>query len=356
MLKQIEQLARPAILKLRAYQSARSLATEARVFLDANEAPNAGAEAGRNRYPLPQPRSLVETFAKLYGVEANQIVIGRGSDEAIDLLTRTFCEAGTDEILITPPTYGMYEVAAHTQGAAVAEVPLERNGVEWKINVAGIARQVAASDFKTKIVYICSPNNPTGNAFPLAEIRAVCEAVAGRALVVVDEAYGEFAPEFSAVPLLHEFPNVVILRTLSKAWGLAGLRCGVALAHPDLISLLHKVRAPYPLPQPVIEEASRALSSDGQKAMRDRVNQLVNERERLARNFRELASVEAIFPSQGNFLLVQFRDAAAAMNLCKQAGILLRNRDSELGLKGCVRITVGSKEENDLLLNTLRSL
>jgi histidinol-phosphate aminotransferase len=343
-----EKLARPSIVKLRAYRSARSIATEAKVFLDANEAPGA-SDFGLNRYPKPQPAELVERFAQIYGVATNKILIGRGSDEAIDILTRAFCEPAKDAVMITPPTYGMYEVSADIQNARVLTVPLRLDDGQWKLNIEAM---IARAD-EAKLIYVCSPNNPTGTAFAPDQIRELCLG-AKNSLVVVDEAYGEFAAEFSCIPLMEEFPRLVVLRTLSKAWALAGLRCGVALGHPELIALLQKVRAPYPLPKPVVDLALEALSPQGGGAMQNRVHDLVRERERLAKAFTNMPSVETVFPSHANFLLIRFKNEAAVMTASREAGIILRSRTSEPGLENCVRITIGTVEENDLLLSTLQ--
>lgn len=341
---------RPSIAKLEAYRSARSIATEANVFLDANEAPGPAPD-NWNRYPSPQPPALLERFAAIYGVNINQVLVGRGSDEAIDVLTRAFCEPGSDEILISSPTYGMYKVSAGIQNASVADVPLVFDGMDWRLDVAGMRERLQQG--RVKLAYVCSPNNPTGTLFKSEDIRALCSAASGQALVVVDEAYIEFAPQFSSVPLLNEFSNLVVLRTLSKAWALAGLRCGVALASPEVIQVLRKVLAPYPLPRPVIDAVGPAINAAGESQMNARVSTLISERERLRRALSELSTVETIFPSSANFLLVRFTDEKAVMNAAAAAGIILRSRNTEPGLKNCVRITVGNESENDLLLNTL---
>lgn len=346
----VERLVRPSIAKLEAYRSARSIASQASVFLDANEAPGP-ALGDWNRYPAPQPDALLEKFSALYGVASNQILIGRGSDEAIDVLTRAFCEPAKDEILISSPTYGMYKVSAGIQNALVADVPLIFVGTDWRLDIKNMSERI--QNGAVKLVYVCSPNNPTGSLFPLEDIRALCTAATGKALVVVDEAYIEFAPQFSCVRLLGECANLVVLRTLSKAWALAGLRCGVALANPEIIQSLRKILAPYPLPRPVIDAVMHVLSGRGEAEMKSRVEFLIAERERVGRALRELPGVETIFPSSANFLLVRFTNEKVAMEAAANEGIILRSRSSEAGLKNCVRITIGSESENDLLLKTL---
>lgn len=345
-----ETLARPSIVKLRAYRSARSITTEGRIFMDANEAPGA-SDFGLNRYPKPQPPELIEIFSQIYGVATEKILVGRGSDEAIDILTRTFCEPGVDAIMTTPPTYGMYEVSADIQNCKVLTVPLLLEDSQWKLNIPKMIER--AKD--AKLIYVCSPNNPTGTAFPPEQIRELCLNITN-SLIVVDEAYGEFAPEFSCIGLMEEFPQLVVLRTLSKAWALAGLRCGVALGHPDLIQLLQKVRAPYPLPKPVVDLALEAISPQGAGAMQNRVHDLVFERDRLAKALKSLSCVDTIFNSRANFLLVRFKSEAAVMSAAREAGIILRSRHSESGLENCVRITIGTAEENDTLLAALKKV
>ncbi len=346
----LERLIRPTILRMRAYQSARSLVTDAAVFLDANEA----ADGRFNRYPVPQPPALVQRFSELYGVPPENVLVGRGSDEAIDTLTRALCEPESDKILITPPTYGMYEVSAAIQNSPVVKVPLNFDGEAWSLDLASMT--ACATTESVKIVYVCSPNNPTGGAFPVQAIRELCTGVGPGTLVVVDEAYGEFASEYSAVPLLPEFSNLTVLRTLSKAWGLAGLRCGVVLADPSLISVLQKVRAPYPLPQPVIDAALELTVETGHSEMRTRVQRILDQREKLSQALAKSPLVQKVFATDANFILARFHDEAAVMRATKAEGLILRSRATESGLSGCIRITVGSESENALLLEMLEDL
>jgi len=343
----VEKLIRPSISKLHAYQSARSLVSDARVFLDANEAP----EGRFNRYPSPQPAALLERFSELYGVRGEAILMGRGSDEAIDTLTRALCEPQQDSVLVTPPTYGMYEVSAAIQNAKICQVPLRFSSDTWSLNTDQMIS--TARQENTKIIYVCSPNNPTGGVFALPQIRELCSAVNSDALVVVDEAYGEYAPEHSAVALTKEFSNLAVLRTLSKAWGLAGLRCGVVIADPSLIAVLQKVRAPYPLPQPVIDEALTWTSEEARVEMRARVQRTIAERSRLQLALRKSPLVETVFSSVANFILVRFFDADRVMRTTRSEGLILRSRTAERGLKNCIRITVGTEAENNTLLDLL---
>lgn len=349
----LEQLVRPSILKMRAYKSARSLVSKGEIFMDANESPDESLTAF-NRYPEPQPQGLLQKFSALYDVAPERLLMGRGSDEAIDTLTRAVCEPGQDEILITPPTYGMYEVAADIQNVGIQRVPLLRLADGWQLDVPGMIARLADSNCKIKLVYICSPNNPTGSLAALEDVRQICRAASGKSLVVIDEAYAEFESSQSLIRLLKEFPQVVILRTLSKAWALAGLRVGVALGDPGLIQVLQKVRAPYPLPQPVTDLALQALAPVGRQAMQERVSRILGERGRLQKELGKIPCVQQIFPSAANFLLVRFADVDAVMQTTMKAGLILRRRDAEI--PGCIRITVGSEAENSRLLQLLREV
>lgn len=343
----LKKLIRPSIANLRAYQSARSLVSDARVFLDANEAP----EGRYNRYPSPQPAALLARFSELYGVPRDAILAGRGSDEAIDTLTRALCEPTVDSVLVTPPTYGMYEVSAAIQNANLCRVPLKFANDAWSLNTEQMI--ISAREERVKIIYVCSPNNPTGGVFDLRQIRELCSAMGSDSLIVVDEAYGEYAPAHSAIALTKEFSNLAVLRTLSKAWGLASLRCGVVIADPSLIAVLQKVRAPYPLPQPVIDEALLCTDNKARSDMFARVERTNIERARLQLALSESPLVETVFPSVANFVLVRFLDADRVMRVTRNKGLILRSRTEELGLKNCIRITIGGESENNELLDLL---
>lgn len=349
----VESLARPAILKLAAYKSARSLATKGEIFLDANESPwlpYDGAPKRVNRYPEPQPGKLVTALSALYGVRPETILAGRGADDAIDTLVRTFCEAERDGILILPPTYGMYEVAAGIQGARIEKIPVDARN-EFRVDADTV---IAAWRPGLKLVFLCSPNNPTGNVIPAPTVEAICRGLLGRAIVVLDEAYVEFADVASMASRLEDLPNLVVLRTLSKAWALAGARCGVALGNPALIALLQKVRAPYPLSSPATEVVLQALAEPG--IARERIARTKAERERLARALAELPAIDRVFPSEANFLLFRATEPAKLLEASRAAGIVLRDRGHEAGLAGCIRVSVGTEAENDRLLEVLRGL
>jgi histidinol-phosphate aminotransferase len=344
-------LARPEILALRPYEHA---AWDPRLErLHANESPWRGlgdaSAAGLNRYPEPQPRALVEALASLYEVEPERVLVGRGSDEAIDLLTRAFCAAGRDAVLVCPPTFGMYAVAAHIQGAGVQRVPLLADS-GFALDTAGV---IAALEPRTRIVYLCSPNNPTGNVVEDSAITAVLEACRERALVVIDEAYGEFGAAAGMATRIDRCPHLVVLRTLSKAHGLAGARVGTLIAIPEIVALLRKIIPPYAIAQPTVEAALTALQPAELAVTRGRIAELVAERGRLAAALRAARSVVRVWPSEANFLLVEFHDADAAFAAIAAAGLLVRDFRSQAGLERALRITIGTPQQNDRLIGSL---
>ncbi len=350
MLKILER-ARPEILALQPYSSARMEGRVASIMLNANESPWApvGREDSRlNRYPDPQPTALRARLAELYKVASEQILIGRGSDEAIDLLVRAFCREGRDAIVISPPTFGMYAVAARTQGAAVVEVPL---AADFQVDVDALLASVTEN---TKLVFVCTPNNPTGALVPLASIVRVAEALRDKAVVVVDEAYFEFAPgAMSATTLLAQYENLAVLRTLSKAYALAGARVGSLIAHADIVALLRRIQAPYPLPTTCSDAALAALAPAALTEAHARIAMLLRERERLMRALPAAAGVQAIFPSATNFLCLRFTDAAVVYRRLLDLGIVVRDVSHYPQLADCLRITIGSPQENTTLLAAL---
>jgi histidinol-phosphate aminotransferase len=344
-------LARPEIIALRAYEHA---AWDPRLErLHANESPwrslGDDSQAGLNRYPEPQPHALVEALAQLYGVESNQVLVGRGSDEAIDLLTRGFCAAGRDAVLVCPPTFGMYAVAAQIQGASVVRVPLLPE-MDFALDTAGV---IAALEPRIKIVYLCTPNNPTGNALAATNVEAVIDACRNRALVVVDEAYAEFSGAPGLAAQLDAHPHVVVLRTLSKAHGMAGARIGTLIATPAIVALLRKIIPPYAIAQPTVEAALKALQPAEQAVTRARIDELVRERNRLARELPGCRAVVRVHASAANFLLVEFHDADAAFRAIAAAGLLVRDFRTQAGLERALRITVGTPQQNDRLIGSL---
>lgn len=342
-------LARPDIRALQPYSSARMEASGGEVLLNANESPCPPFEAAGavNRYPDPQPAALVEALASLYGVSAANVLVGRGSDEAIDLLVRAFCRAGQDAVLIQPPTFGMYAVCARIQGAGVIEVPLDAH---FALDVDAV---LAALTPAVKLVFVCSPNNPSGRAVPREAIERLARALAGRALLVVDEAYVEFAEAGSVVDLLPRHPHLAVLRTLSKAWALAGARVGALLADPAVIELLRRIMPPYPLPTPCVELALRALAPESRAQTAARIAQIRAMRARLAQALATLPGVTAVLPSEANFLAVRFADAGEAYRRLRQAGIVVRDVRRYPGLGDALRISIGTPEENERVLAAL---
>jgi histidinol-phosphate aminotransferase len=344
-------IARPDILSVEPYEHASW--NPALERLHANELPwrssGDGSEAGLNRYPEPQPRALVTQLAALYGQPAANVLVTRGSDEAIDLLTRAFCRAGTDQVVICPPTFGMYAVAARIQGAGVVRVPLNQaRGFEYDKDAV-----LAACTPSVKLVYVCSPNNPTGNLVAQETILRLASELAGRALLVVDEAYIEFADTQSSARHLADHPWLVVLRTLSKAHGLAGARCGVVLAHAEVIALLRRIVEPYNLAQLSVEAVLRALQPAVRASTRERVALILRERGQLAAALAASAGVLRIWPSEANFLLVEFTDPQQAFDQACAAGLLVRDVRRQPGLGRALRLTVGTPEQNRRLLAAL---
>lgn len=343
------KLVRPDILALTAYSSARKESKGGRVWLDANENPQtpSAAKPLLNRYPEPQPADLVAQLATLYGVAPAQVLVTRGSDEGIDLLLRTFCRAGQDAILITPPTYGMYVVAAGIQGARTVTVPLIREK-NFALDADAVLKAVTPD---VKLVFLCSPNNPTGGLLDRMAVMSLVKALATRAVVVVDEAYVDFSGQPSLAAEIPANPNLVVLRTLSKAYGLAGARVGTTIADPAVIAVLQKVIAPYPIPAPVLVAALAALTPAGLAAARDSVATLVAERTRLAAELPKLPAVKRVWPSDANYLLAEVADSAKAMAAGRAAGVVWRDRSKDVPKH--IRITVGTAEENNATLEVL---
>lgn len=350
----ILQLVRPEILALAPYSSARKESSGGRIWLDANE--NAETPSAHrpllNRYPDPQPADLVAQLAALYGVAPANLLVTRGSDEGIDLLLRAFCRAGQDSILITPPTYGMYVVAAGIQNARIVRVPLVREQ-DFALDADAVLR-TALADASIKIVFLCSPNNPTGQLLARDAVLRIARELATRAIVVVDEAYIDFAAQPSIARELAAHPNLVVLRTLSKAFGLAGARVGSTIASPTLIGVLQKIIAPYPIPTPVLQAALAALTPDAIAAARSSVREIVAERVRLAAELPKLGVVQHVWPSDANYLLLAVDDTARVMAAGRAAGIIWRDRSKDV--PNTIRITIGTRAENDATLEALANV
>ncbi|GAB3036213.1 histidinol-phosphate transaminase [Oleiagrimonas citrea] len=343
-------LARPEVRALTPYSSARMEAQGASIMLNANESPwpPAGDDGqGLNRYPDPQPVALRERLAELYGVRPDQLLVGRGSDEAIDLLVRAFCRPGVDAIAVSPPTFGMYAVCAGVQGAAVETLPLDTDfGLDVDAVLAGLSPAV-------KLLFVCSPNNPTGGLVPQVDIARLASALDGRALVIVDEAYIEFAEAESTSALLAQHANLGVLRTLSKAWALAGARIGALLADAEVIALLRRIMPPYPLPTPCVQAAMAALDEAGRIQTRERIATTIAERERMATILLKVPGVRAVHPSRANFLTVSLDDAQGVYRALLAQGIVVRDVGRYPGLAGCLRFSIGTPEENARLLDAL---
>ena len=346
-------LARPEIVTLKPYSHAAWLPSLTR--LHANEAPWRPADdttaAGLNRYPEPQPRALIERLAQLYGVAVPSVLATRGSDEAIDLLSRIYLRAGVDAILQCTPTFGMYQVAARIQGAQVLEVPLDRSR-NWALDPE---RLLAIWQPTIKLVYLCSPNNPTANLLDSAALEAICTTLDGKAIVVIDEAYVEWSRSPSLTGWLERFSTLAILRTLSKAHALAGARIGALLAHPALIELAKRVIPPYSLAQPTVEAALRALEPLELAAGQARLEGLLAERGRLARGLAGSPWVERVWPSDANFLLVDCSDADRFMGNALGGGMIVRDLRAQPLLPRSLRVSVGTRAHNDALLRCVGS-
>ena len=336
------------------YASARSQALRGEVWLNANESPwanPADAGGGSRRYPDPQPPALLAALARVYGCEPEQLLVGRGSDEAIDLLVRALCTPGRDAVLTTPPVFGMYAVSARLQGAPLVEVPLVDGQDGFDVDLEAVA--LAAERDAVKLVFLCSPANPSGGVVPLGGIAALATRLQGRALVVVDEAYGEFADQASAITLLPAHPNLAVLRTLSKAHALAAARIGVLVADPALVRVLRACQAPYPVPTPCAGLALAGLSAQALACTAARVAQLRDERARLQAALVALPDVRRVYRSEGNYLLVRFADADAAFARLLAAGVVVRDQRAAPQLDDALRISIGTPEQNQRVLAAL---
>lgn len=339
------------------YASARTQRLEGEVWLNANEAPlaNPGDADGRcRRYPAPQPPELQARLAEVYGVATDQLLIGRGSDEAIDLLVRALCVPGRDAVLATPPVFGMYAVSARLQGADFIEVPLVDGADGFAVDIDAV--RAAALAGSVRLVFLCSPSNPTGGLVPLSAVASLAVALAGSAVVVVDEAYVEFADADSAATLLGAHENLVVLRTLSKAHALAAARIGVAIGHPDLIAVLRRCQAPYPVPTPCADLALAGLSPAALDVTRARTAETIAEREALAAALATTPGVRRVYPSAGNYLLVRFADADRAFAALLSAGIVVRDQRAAPQLGDALRISLGTPAQNARVLSALQAL
>lgn len=336
---------RPNVLQMKPYSSARDeFKGTASVFIDANEN-NLGSLAGEgyNRYPDPHQRKLKERIAAIKNVKPSQIFLGNGSDEAIDLLFRLVCRPGQDRMLHLPPTYGMYEVSANLNEVQLDAVQLTP---DFQIPVAEVLRNLKNT---TKLIFVCSPNNPTGNVLHAESIEALLDNFDG--LVVVDEAYIDFADAPSWTTRLAAYPNLVVLQTFSKAWGMAGLRLGMAFGSEQLVALLDKIKPPYNINQATQQLATKVLEQTEQ--LMYMIEEIVQERDMLLHALPTLAAVEQVYPSDANFLLVKVKDANGLYEHLLRQGIVVRNRSSLPGCAGCLRISVGTVDENQQLFQAI---
>lgn len=345
----ITSLARPEIQALHAYSAAEQV--DDTIRLNANESPQISSIGSfrrpLNRYPEVRPQRLRDALAGRFGCASSELLVTRGSSEAIDLLIRSFCNAGEDNILTPSPSFSMYRHYADVQGADIIEVPTMAES-DFVIDVDAL---LDAATSHTKIIFVCSPNNPTGTPLPREQVVKLLEARKGQSAIVVDEAYIEFSDEKSTTDLLADYPNLLILRTLSKALGFAGARCGAVIGAKDVIDLLDAVQAPYALATPVVECVEDALKDD-QLAISDAaVEKVIKERTRLMGAIGNYDFIEKVWPSQANFFLVRVQNAIELMNHCARHKVLLRHFGGDLS--DCIRITVGSESDNDTLLNAL---
>jgi len=338
-------LVRAHILNLKPYNTARDdYSGKIGIFLDANENSLGSAVADSyNRYPDPHQVELKARVAALKGVTPEQVFLGSGSDEVIDLLIRVFCEPGRDKIMVLPPTYGMYAVCAAANNISVVEISLTKT---FTINM----QQILQNATDVKLLFLCSPNNPTGNCLPESEITEILDNFAG--IVVLDEAYIDFAPSRSWLTRLSRYPNLVIMQTFSKAWGLANLRLGMAFADPAIINFLSWIKYPYNISGLTQELALKALQNESAK---DKMVALIlTERQRLAKELTRLPIVQKVFPSEANFLLVKFDNAQTVFEFLIEQQIIVRDRSRALHCDNCLRITVGTPEENKILIAKLK--
>ena len=344
--EQILAWARPEIVALKPYASARSefkLGDKEMILLDANENP---FNNGMNRYPDPLQLKLKKRLAEAKHLAIEQIFLGNGSDDVLNQLMIAFCTPGKDKAVLLPPTFGMYQVCANINGIETIEVPLT---ADFRLDIAAIN---AAQSNATKIIFIPSPNNPTGNCFALEDIKRIVEDFDG--LVVVDEAYVEFTIDKSVISWIDKYPNLVVVQTFSKAQGLAGLRLGMAFAHPEIIGLMNKVKAPYNINVLTQKEVMRRLEEQG--LIQQQVHQIKLEKEQLLLEFKSIAFIKKVFPSDANFFLVKMDDSKRRYNELIDRGIVVRDSSKNPNCANTLRITVGTPDENNALIIALRSM
>ena len=344
-MRSLKELTRPNVWALKPYSSARDeySGVEASVFLDANENPY---NTPNNRYPDPLQRDLKALIAPLKGVKEENIFLGNGSDEAIDLIFRAFCRPGIDNVVAIDPTYGMYQVCAEVNDVEYRKMLLD---VYYQFKASSL---LSAMDENTKSMFICSPNNPTGNSLCRKEIESLLKKFDG--LVVVDEAYIDFSSSESLLKDLEQYPNLIVLQTFSKAWGCAAIRLGMAFASPEIIAIFNKIKYPYNVNRLTQEEAIKVLKQPEQ--IKEWVNTLLEERTRVMEEIVKLPCCVRVFPTDANFFLAKVYEATQIYNYLVGEGIIVRNRTNVALCNDCLRITIGTKEENDALLDALRKV
>ena len=354
-MKHALDLLRPDLRDFAGYASARRSNVTGKVWLNANESPlPSPVDRGQalNRYPEPQPTALRARMAELYGVRPEQLMLTRGSDEGIDLLVRAFCRAGLDGVMVLPPCFGMYAVCARIQNAPLVEVPLREEQGTWSPDLTAMLKAMARRD--VRVVFLCSPANPTGQALTLTQIESLAQALEGRAILVIDEAYAEYSAIQSASNLLSRYSHLVVLRTLSKAFALAGARIGAVLGDPRVIAVLRNLQAPYPVPAPSATLALAALAPEAVADARRRAQSARAERDALASTLTKVEGVKRVYPSEGNYLLVRFLDAEGVYQRLLRAGVVVRDMRAMPRLEDALRISIGTPEENQTLLKAMQ--
>jgi len=342
----IQDLIRDNIKALKPYSSARDEYKDASsnmVFLDANENPY---NNGVNRYPDPQQSNLKNVLAQQKGISKDNILLGNGSDEVLDLILRVFCEPNKDKIITLPPTYGMYEVLANVNAVDVIKINLSES---FQPKVDDILN---STDQYSKILFLCSPNNPSGNSFNIKNVERLLLNFNG--IVVIDEAYIDFSDQKSWLNRLEEFPNLIITQTLSKAYGMAGIRLGICFASKEIISVLNKIKPPYNINELTQQKALERLSIP--EDVKNEIQNILQQRNWLAEKLKNIAFVEIIYPSDANFVLVKVDNAIKRYDQLIQKGIVVRNRTNQPGCENCLRFTIGTKTENEKLITTLKTL
>ena len=349
----VDSLARPEILAMKPYSSARKEAPGEGILLNANESPWPLIEesGSLNRYPDPQPAKLLERLAKLYSVPEQCVLVTRGSDEGIDLLTRVFCRAGKDSILHCPPNFGMYKIAAQTQGAGIISISRSPDD-GFKLDEQAVLDSLVENS-QIKLVFLTSPNNPTGEVIDPRFLHQLLKATRDRAIVVLDEAYSEFCDEPSAATLISEYEHLAVLRTLSKAWASAGLRCGAVLAQAAVIDLLRRVIAPYPLPTPVVELAERMLEPSVLEKQKQSLIRLKNNKQIFLEGLKGLSFISGILPGEANFILIHVAQPDSLLAFCADRGVIIRGFPGDPLLGDYLRISIGTERDLKVLLNIL---